>query len=281
MTTPESTLLSAGAATVEAIAELTRQGAEGEALPPGAIYAFHLGDKVQIVDLTGEEHRDTPRRKAGTVVVRDVASFVAYWDKHSDSGVSEVYADRENRRITAVLDSDSESIPGWRGHRLVLRLEFSEAFKAWSDRDGRFMTQEQFADFLDDQRADIHRPTAAEMLEIAQTIQGTSTVDWQAGHRLVDGQRRIGYVETNSAQAGSRGELAIPTEIVIGVPIFDGAVSAHAITARFRHRIEGGNLRLMYKLDRPADVVTAAFDGAVTELGEACEATVLRGTPAV
>lgn len=132
----------------------------------------------------------------------------------------------------------------------------------------------------DDNAADIRDPDAATMLEIAQTIQGTSKVDWQAGHRLVDGQRRIGYVETNTATAGTKGELAIPTQITLGVQIFDGASVAHAVTARFRHRIEGGRLRLMYKLDRPADVVTAAFDGAVAELGAACSTAVLRGTPA-
>src|SRR5262249_34462871 len=112
------------------------------------------------------------------------------------------------------------------------------------------------------------------------TIQGTSKVDWQAGHRLVDGQRRIGYVETNTAAAGTKGELVIPQQITIGVQVFDGADVAHAITARFRHRLEGGRLRLMSKRDRPTDAVTAAFDGAVAEVATACGAAVLRGVPA-
>lgn len=264
---------------IETIADLARDGHESENLIPGAIYAFRLGDKVELVDLTGDVYLDVPRRKRGTVQVRDVASFAEYWRKHHDAA-SEVYADRERRTVTAVLDAHAADVPGWGQHRLVLALTYSEALKAWLDRDGKLMDQEHFAEFLDDQRADIREPSAAEMLEIAQTIQGTSKVDWQAGHRLVDGQRRIGYVETNTASAGQKGEIAIPTQITIGVQVFDGSAVAHALTARFRHRIDGGRLRLMYKLDRPADVVTAAFDGVVAELGEACSATVLRGTPA-
>lgn len=263
---------------VQEIRRLAEEAAGGEALAPGEIFAFRLGDKLEIVDLTTDQYRNAPKRKAGTVQVRDVPSFAEYWHKHS-SPASEVYADRDARTVTAVLDAHGAETPGWQRHRLVLALKFSEAFKAWQERDGRFMTQEQFAEFLDDQRADIRTPSAAEMLEVAQTIQGTSKVDWQAGHRLVDGQRRIGFVETNTATAGTKGELVIPTEIVIGVQVFDGAEVAHALTARFRHRIENGALRLMYKLDRPADVVTAAFDGAVAELGQACACPVLRGTP--
>lgn len=265
---------------IEAVAALAREGTEPDALSTGEVYAYHLGNKVEIVNLTGDEYRDTPRRKRGRVHVRDVPSFAEYWRKHSIGGTSEIYADREMNTVIGVLDAHAPDAPGWAGHRLVLNLHFSEAFKAWRTMDGRLMAQEDFAEFLDDNAADIRDPDAATMLEIAQTIQGTSKVDWQAGHRLTDGQRRIGYVETNTASAGKKGELAIPTQIVIGVQIFDGAEVAHALTARLRHRLDGGHLRLMYKLDRPADVVSAAFDGAVAELGEACATAVLRGTPA-
>lgn len=265
--------------TIEAISDLARGAAGSEQLEPGTIHAFMLGDQVELVDLTADQYRTHPVRKRGTVRVSDVASFGGYWGKHSTAGTSEVYADRAARTVTAVLDAHGPDWAGWQQHRLVLTLEYSDALKAWLERDGKVMDQESFAEFLDDQRADIREPSAADMLEIAQTIQGTSKVDWQAGHRLVDGQRRIGYLETNTATAGQKGELVIPTQIVIGVQVFDGSEVAHALTARFRHRVEGGRLRLLYKLDRPGEVVTSAFDAAVGVLGEACGAAVLRGTP--
>jgi uncharacterized protein YfdQ (DUF2303 family) len=265
---------------VEAIAELKGMSQIPDQLEPGGIYAVTFANSTQLIDLSTDQYREAPKRKRGAVTVRDVASFAEYWRKHSVAGTSEVYADRDKHTVTAVLDAHAPDTPGWAGHRLVLALQFSEAFKAWRAMDGRLMAQEDFAEFLDDNAADIREPLAAEMLEIAQTIQGTSKVDWQAGHRLVDGQRRIGYVETNTAKAGAKGELAIPTQIVIGVQIFDGAEVAHALTARLRHRLDGGHLRLMYRLDRPNDVVSAAFEAAVAELGSACATAVLRGAPA-
>ncbi|GAA1026871.1 hypothetical protein GCM10009557_06120 [Virgisporangium ochraceum] len=264
---------------IDQLTDVVRDGAIGQELTRGELYAFRLGDKVQVVDLTTDQYRDVPARKTGTVHVRDVGSFVAYWAKHSTKGVSEVYADRGRCTVTAVLDAHATGIAGWGEHRLVLTLVHSSALTAWLGADGRLMPQEQFAEFLDDNRADIHSPSAAEMLEIAQTLEGTTKVDWQAGHRIADGQRRIGFVETSTARAGQKGELAIPTVIQVAVPVFEGAEQAHVLEARFRHRIEGGALKLGFKLARPQDVITSAFDHALGELGEACDATVLRGTP--
>jgi uncharacterized protein YfdQ (DUF2303 family) len=268
--------------TVDQIADLAREGTEAEQLQPGGYYAFRLRDRVHEIDLTGERYQDRPRRKVGTVRVTSVQSFTDYWLKHSAADISEVYADRAALTVTAVLDAHGApaDATGWGQHRLVLTLKHSAALRAWLDADGRLMPQEAFAEFLDDNRADIHSPPAAEMLEIAQTIEGTSKVDWQAGHRLVDGQRRIGYIETNTARAGQKGELAIPTVITIHVPVFDRATQAHELEARFRHRIDSGSLKLGFKLARPGDVVTSAFDHTVSRLAIACGATVMWGTPA-
>lgn len=266
---------------IQAVIDTAQRAVDPVELDLGNVYAVATANgDVKTLDLTGDQYRDQPKRKTGTIQVRDVPTLAELWMKHGVADISEIYADRDALAVTAVFDAHGRDETGWSKYRAVLALKFSEAYKAWTGLDGRLMPQEQFAEFLEDNRADIREPSAAELLEVAQTLQGTSKVDWQAGHRLVDGQRRIAFLETAEAKAGAKGELAIPTEITIGVPVFDGATVAHAFTARFRHRIEGGHLRLMYKLDRPADVVTAAFEGVVTDVAQACGATVLRGTPA-
>ena len=47
---------------------------------------------MQKIDLTGDQYRDFPKRKTGTVTVRNVASFERYYAKHADED-SEVFAD--------------------------------------------------------------------------------------------------------------------------------------------------------------------------------------------
>lgn len=263
---------------VQPIIDIAQSAAEPQQLELGGYYTVVVGGMVKTFDLTGDQYRPFPQRKVGTVTVRDVDSFDQYWLKHSDES-SEIYADRESRTITGVLDAHSDDSARWQQHRLKLELKYSEAFRAWLGADGKPMDQEQFAEFLEDNRADIHNPPAAEMLEIATSLQASTKAEFQSGIVLSNGQRKLSWVESTSAQAGTRGDLTIPTEIELAVQVFDGARVADRLTARFRYRINAGKLSLHYKLDRPADVVKSAFDGVVVDVAAACATNVLRGTP--
>jgi uncharacterized protein YfdQ (DUF2303 family) len=267
---------------ITAIANLGTAANGAEQLGLGEYHVVtSLDGQLHTIDLTGDAYRDRPKRKTGTVTVRDVDSFATYWTKHCDDA-SEIYADRINRTVAGVLDAHGTGAQqtGWRQHRILLALTYSSAFTAWTRNDGQEMSQEAFADFLEENRLDIAEPSAAQMLEVAQSIQAATKVDFSSGFRLTDGQRRISYTETVESKAGQKGELAIPTEIKLRLPIFDGAAVADELTARFRHRINGNQLRLSYRLDRPADVVTAALDGVIADVAETTGSTVLRGTPA-
>lgn len=267
--------------TVTSIAGLAEAAAGAEQLDLGGYYVIASTDgELHRIDLTGDEWRDQPKRKAGTTTVRDVASFAEYWGKHATLGASEIYANRESCTVTAVLDAHTAAEARWGKHRLVLGLRFSEAFKAWTQHDGRAMDQETFAEFLEDNRADIHTPPAAEMLEIASSLQASTKAEFAQATSLANGQRKLSYVEDTTAKAGTRGDLVIPTELVLAVQVFDGATVADRVTARFRYRISNGKLSLHYKLDRPADVISSAFEGVINEVTGACTATVLRGSPA-
>lgn len=267
---------------VAAIAELAQEGEHAETLEPGGIYAFRTRDGgVKTIDLTGDQYHHHPRRKMGMTVVRDAGSFLAYWDKHSD-GDSEVYADRDARSVTAVLDAHT-AVNGARfgGHRLVLKLRHTESFEAWSQRSGKQMSQLAFAEFIEDRRADIVSPPAADLLELAQTFQATTKVSFKSGSVLKSGQRQLQYVEETSASAGSKGQITIPDSFDLALRIFEGAEVADAVTARLRYRIDGdGKLGLLFILDQLTEVVNAAFEGVIAQLDEQVAVPILRGTPA-
>jgi uncharacterized protein YfdQ (DUF2303 family) len=266
---------------------VVEQAVEAVELPTGKIYAFKLSDRVHQVDLTGDQYRDFPRRKRGTVIVRDVPSFLAYYDKHSDAS-SEVYADRAGRRVTAVLDAhEAEGLIGatsdtharWGLHRVELQLKHSDSFEAWAAYNGRAMAQLAFAEFVEDHRADITSPPAADLLELAQSFQATTKVTFRSGTRLKSGQRTLSYVEEQAASGGS-GDLTIPDSFDLAVPVFEGATVADPLTARLRYRINEGKLAMIYVLDRLAEVVDAAFEGIVAEVDAGVTVPILRGTPA-
>ena len=247
-------------------------------LQPGKVYAFHTATGVHKVDLTGDGYRDAPDRKVGTTTVRDAVSLMAYFDKHADAD-SEVYADAERLTITAVLDAHRPDAPRWNSHVVKLQLRTTEAWQQWLALDGKLVNQEQFAEFLEDHLPELLEPSAAEMLEIAQSIQAATKVDFQSGTRLATGERQFKFVETTTAKAGQRGELTIPETFTIGLIPFEGS-EGYKLTARLRYRIVDTQLKIGYKLDRPGDIIRTAFGDVVTAIGEQIDQPVMNGTPA-
>ncbi|MFF7452147.1 MULTISPECIES: DUF2303 family protein [unclassified Streptomyces] len=247
-------------------------------LEPGKYYAFNTPNGIAQVDLTGPAHTGIPPRKSGTTIVRDARSWTAYFTKHSGQA-SEVYSDSERLTVTAVLNAHGADEPSWGDHRLRLELRTTDAWKQWMQNDGQLLDQEAFAEFLEDHLPELLAPTSADMLEIAQSLQATSKVDFQSGVRLTTGQRQFQYVETTTTKAGQKGQLTVPETFVIGLIPFEGS-EGYKITARLRYRITDRGLRMGYRLERPADVLRTAFGDVVNQIDGDIEQPILNGTPA-
>jgi uncharacterized protein YfdQ (DUF2303 family) len=142
----------------------------------------------------------------------------------------------------------------------------------------RYSDQTDFAEFIQDHITNFVEPNGATMLELAESFQTKTSVDFDSSHRVKSGETQLSYIENTQASAGRKGELTIPDTFRLGVQVHERG-PAFAINARFRYRIVNKSLRLGYRLERPGDVVNAAFDelaGKVTaETGHA----VWHGTP--
>jgi uncharacterized protein YfdQ (DUF2303 family) len=262
----------------QVIVDTALRSAEPRELELGKYYVVSTPSGVTDFDLTGDQYKDQPTRKKGTTTVRDATSFTTYWDKHHDDN-SEVYADSERLTITAVLNANTPDGARWADHRLHLALRETTAWKQWLHQDNQLMGQEEFAEFLEDHVPELLEPSGAEMLEIAQSFQAASKVDFQSASRLSSGQRQFQYVETTTTKAGQKGQLTVPETFVIGLVPFEGS-EGYKLTARLRYRIGERGLRLGYKLDRPDEVRKTAFADVVKTIGEQIDQAVMNGTPA-
>lgn len=263
---------------VRTIVDTATLAAAPAELETGKVYAFRTPSGVQKFDLTGDEYKAQPSRKTGTTTVSDAQSFISYWTKHSDAD-SEVYANADRLTITAVLDANTAHSARWGGHRLHLGLRLTDAWTQWIDKDGALLKQEEFAEFLEDHLPELLEPAAADMLEIAQSFQAATKVDFQSGTRLATGQRQFQYVETTTAKAGQKGQLTIPEQFTIGLVPFEGS-EGYKLTARLRYRIVDTQLRIGYKLDRPGDILRTAFGDVATAVAEQVDSPILNGGPA-
>jgi len=250
------------------------------------------GGDLHIVDLEDhlDKYRDRPRRKTGTVNVHDAPAFIAYLSKHA-LPETEVWADLANQALVAVINAHEgideladaitqtiEGPAGWGDHRAQLALRKTPAWVAWAKYDKQFLTQTTFAEHVEERLPDFAAPAGADMLELAQSFKAHSKVNFESSRRLKSGETTLEYREETEATAGKKGTIAIPDVFTLGIAPFDGT-QGYKVNARFRYRITDGTLSLGYVLERPEDILRAAFDDIVTAVDGGITASIWHGTP--
>lgn len=258
----------------DALIEVARDAHGAVVTDPASL---HLSPAAQhVVDL--ERFLPAPRRTRATVRHHTAASLSAYVNRHKAPAATTLYANAERAVVHAVLNDSALDAPGWGDHRAVLELKTTDAWGRWKAGDGRLMNQQEFAEHIEAGLAEIVEPPSADMLELAQTFEATTGVNFRSATRLADGQRALLYEETVEARAGLKGSIEIPKEFRLAIEPYEGSGVAPVI-ARLRYRINGIALSIGYVLVRPADVLRVAFDEAVGEIEQATELQAFRGTP--
>jgi uncharacterized protein YfdQ (DUF2303 family) len=262
---------------VAKVVDLTQAGKQLLDTDTGHVW-FLVPDGYGVQEIDHSQHLARPALPSGTVSVHDAASFLAaIADRTLPDVAPVVYADEQNSALVAILDDDHAATPGWRRYRVSLSLRRTPEWAAWKQHSGNNLPQAEFAEFIEERVADIIDPAGAVMLELAQSIEGTASADFSAGHRLQNGARQVMWKETVKATGGS-GAIEIPPKFTIAVSPFFGAVPVD-VDALLRFRINGGHLMLSYKLVDPAKVEREVFSTIVNEVAAArgADLPILRG----
>jgi Uncharacterized conserved protein len=267
------------------IIDITLTSAEPKALTVGQYWVVRAGDEVHEIDLTSDEFRGFPRRITGTATLADVASLLGYWGKHATAG-SDMFADPGAHHFCAVIDAhgggDGVGDADWQQHRAACGLVLSDAMAAWKARDGQAMKQDQFAEFIDENMTYIVDPPAADLLEMVQQFEATTTAVFKSGVRVQSGQRTISYVENIDATMGGNqrgGTIEVPRSIALRLPVWRNMATVVDVTAALRFRVVSDKLTLSYKLVQLTDVIDGAFAAVVDQVAEGIGRAVLLGTP--
>lgn len=240
-----------------------------------------------------EKYHEAPWRKRAIVSTYETASFIDYVNRHKLTGQTHLFgqATELGGSFSAMLDyhgivgGESGHVgpyngPGWGDHQITLSLSSSPEWVRWVKLNGTYVSQEQFAEFIEDNMSDIIQPDAATVLEMAQGLQGKKTVQFKSGKNLKDGAIKLEYVEAIEVTGSSTrrdDSLQVPSRFTLALVPFVGAAGVE-ITARLRFRIgNNGALSFAYILDRPYKVIEVAFEHARTAIEEATGIKVILG----
>lgn len=209
---------------------------------------------------------DAPRRKIGTVKVFNVQSLNSFIAHNKDAGNIVIYCDSNTHApmITAVLNDNGDTGPGKRDFRCVVEFRKTPEWIKWLNIDGKYLPQVDFAEFVEENMADIAEPLGAQMLEICTYLDATRSVDFKSAINLSNGNIQFTNVENINASVSSS-QIAVPTEFTLGIAPIQGS-PRFSIKARFRYRLVEGKLKLGLKLLRTEEVMAEVFDMAVADI---------------
>ncbi|MFV0432842.1 MAG: DUF2303 family protein [Leucobacter sp.] len=262
------------------MAELATRAAEPVEVEHGDVFLIDSPNGKQVLEVPALPlHAD---RATNTRTVTNAEAFIEYVTRHGDHQ-TEVWADAKNNRVVAVIDAHADIDTaederfGWEKHKVILVLEHTPAWNAWVNGQA-IRGQVEFAEHIEEYAENVVEPSSAELLEIAQTLQGARKADFTSGTRLSNGEIKFQYVEEVQGKAGKHGDLIIPEEFKVALNPYIGG-EGYRVTAKLRWRLDCGNVSIYYKLLNLDLVLEAAFADVVKAITERVEFPVFNGRP--
>jgi uncharacterized protein YfdQ (DUF2303 family) len=229
----------------------------------------------------------TPPRKRCEVTTADADSFIFYMKKHGSYDTAMIYADINNKDgpcfLTGVLNDHGSQAgdPGWRDHLCRFSPKESVEWKRWLGSDKKQFSQDEFAVFLEDNSTDIAivegMPTGSDILQMALGFEANSGKRFRSKINLQNGCTQFEFVEDE--ERDTRVKMQVFERFVLGLPVFDGSISAYSLGARLKYRESEGKVKFWYELIRPDKVFKAALADDLERIREQTGFSVIYGSP--
>jgi len=275
-------LIGVEGAAISHIQTLARQGLEPKLLQPGGYYMVATANgEIQEIDLTGPAWSPAPKRITGTTTVHSVDSWLELWGKYANEH-SEVYTTTGGDgmlTLTGVVDADNPDAdrPGWRSHRIVLKLQRGAELDRWMAFEGRLHSQAAFVDFLELRRRAVIEPDSASLLELCRHFSVSQKAAFETTYDQRSGRKGLKYMPDDTAKAGPRGDIPIPERLVIRAEVFAHTGDFSAIEFLFRYQAGQVGLSLGLVFDSP-QVVDEATETVLEAVHNNISQRVLVGT---
>lgn len=295
---------------VERIAELAREASEpkvlllptkglGRDLPENVPVLWDRHDQVVIPVLEHIHAAKPPMEREGTAKVETLASFISLVNRHKDEG-SAIFAASSwpNPKLTAVIDYHDVKHAARRGkHRVIYDFPITDEFSAWVNRDGKEMSQVEFATFLEEHAGELTAPYDAEanlygprfksrfanpneLIDLSRELEIFEGAQVKQGARLQSGERQVIFTTEHTNANGD--PVDIPGLFMIAVrPFLEGdcPVEPARFVGRIRYRIKGGAIVWFYQLYQWKEVLRERVHLDLARAAKETELPVFEGTP--
>lgn len=220
-----------------------------------------------------------PENPQGTLTLLTPESFSRAITENRDDR-TKVFADSEKSEIVCVFDflqgggrvpggSPEARNRGWGKFSAKIGFAESRKLKEWKGT-LEWMTQAQFANFIEDHLEDVLEPSGHDLLTIATDLEASSSGSFKGKVNLDNGSVRLAYsdeVETT---------VEVPKNLILGIPLFEHG-DRYKLPARLRFQIGGGSVKFRLLFTNLADAKEQEFERIVQEIEEKTGEAIYRG----
>lgn len=217
---------------------------------------------AEVLDVTDFE--DRPRFIAHTQKLADVASLIAYVNRHRTEstmaymrdatgiGVSSLAAPSPDI-VTFVLDdhpSVGTDLPiGRRQHTATLTLKPTPAARRWAAAlDGKPLDQRRMVELIVDGVGEIADPPAAELRDLISDLQAVRSTEAKSVVHL-NGEVSVELAENVTLHAGTGNLVKVPEKLTLVLQPWTAVEAEIAVEVSIRPVVD--NTRVLFRLDAP------------------------------
>lgn len=235
----------------------------------GLLYTIDVSGRPVLVDAT--VLRANPSEKRGRYSFTSPYDFARYVAAHADPGTA-IFVDPRRGAAEAIIDGHAPGhveADGWAGHgrhTAVLELRPSASWDRIL-KGATTLTQEQFANWLDDISDEIRSMPAEELIELVDTLHVFSSAN-QKEVRASGHGRSIAFADDVTVKAGKAG-VELPNKIVLESTVYDGVPKAWRFEVRLSVVASPGQpTRFKVSIPRQTDIVETATAEAMNTVSE-------------
>jgi len=234
------------------------------ALPDGSI-AFLVPEGYE-TEIIHPVDRPLSKHITANVTVHDADSFAAYvkefgGDNTRIFAAPGFLAPGSKPTVHAMLDYHAKGVPANNRHSVNYYPRYSDQWNRWVAACKGPMGQAQFAEFIEECRADIIAPEAAQLLDIVRTFKANKNVEFDSVTYQSDSTVKLHYAE----EVKQKGVAVLPEKMRIGIPVYFRD-ARYPVEVFIRFRVGGGGVTFQLKLDRADVVEDEAFKALVEKI---------------
>lgn len=223
-----------------------------------------------------------PLRLAGQAKHQELDSFIAHLNRFKDSS-SVVWADPAGVALMAVLNYHEGPVgPRWCDHRSTYACPLSRQWQLWMGAAGASFNQDQFADLLEENAADLASPedgdqsgavAPARLMDVARSLRVHSKSTFERSVNVTTGESSL-VAKVENSETSTR----VPTAFMLGIPVFE-AGEGYRLEARLRLRMENGRPLFSFVIPAALAAKTLAFNEVRDRVAKETGLPVYAGTP--